>query len=81
MACLVDGNGADGDLGVFDDGLTDSIKITPRGEVHDRVGPCLDGYGELGEFLFDVDTFRTGADVGIHLDGASFPTPFGMTPL
>ena len=65
---VVDGHGAEGHGALGQQGGADGVQVAAGGEVHDRVGPVLQGRGQLVLFLFQVDVVRRGADIGVDLD-------------
>ena len=65
---LVDGHGAEGRGALGQQGGADGVQVAAGGQVHDRVGPVLQGRGQLGLLLLQVDVVGRSADIGVDLD-------------
>ena len=65
---LVDGHGAEGRRAPGQQGGADGVQVAAGGQVHDRVGPVLQGRGQLGLLFLQIDVVGRGADIGVDLD-------------
>ena len=65
---LVDGHGAEGRRALGQKRRTDLVQVAAGGQVHDRVGPVLQGRGQLGLLLLQADVVGRSADIGVDLD-------------
>ncbi len=44
------------------------VQVAAGGQVHDGVGPVLQGRGQLGLLFLQIDVVGRGADIGVDLD-------------
>ena len=61
----IDGHRADHDGGMFDHPGKDGIDVASRGEVHDGVGPGLDGRAQFFDLFRKAGMACRGPDVGV----------------
>ena len=78
---LVDGHGAEGRRALGQKRGANLVQVAAGGQVHDRVGPVLQGRGQLGLLLLQTDVVGRSADIGVDLDpdpgadGRGFKSP------
>ncbi len=65
---LVDGHGAEGRRAPGQKCGANLVQVAAGGQVHDRVGPVLQGRGQLGLLFLQADVVGRGADIGVDLD-------------
>ena len=65
---LVDGHRAERRRTAGQQGRPDLIQVAAGGQIHDRIRPILQGRGQLGLLLLQVDVVGRGADIGVDLD-------------
>jgi len=53
---------------VLDDEAARAVDVAARAQVHDGVGPGLQGGVQLAQFVLGCAALRGAADVGVHLD-------------
>src|SRR5947207_3386121 len=64
-----------------DDLLSDRVAVAPRGEIHHRVRPLVDGVVQLLELLVDVRLDGRVADVGVDLHAGHLADRHRIEPL